>query len=124
MKAYKRSTRVAELIQEKIVGILRDVKDLNKGLFTVTKVKLTDDLQTCRIFYSVIGSQEDIEHSATVLKDNIKQIRFQLAHAVSLRRTPTIEFEYDDSGEKVIRVFELFDKIEHENKENESKSQK
>ncbi|MDD5101526.1 MAG: 30S ribosome-binding factor RbfA [Endomicrobiaceae bacterium] len=124
MKAYKRSTRVAELIQEKIVGILRDVKALNKGLLTVTKVKLTDDLQTCRIFYSVIGSQDDIENTSVVLKDNIKQIRFQLAHAVNLRRTPTIEFQYDDSGEKSVRIFELFDKIEQEKKENESTSQK
>ncbi|MDD2524137.1 MAG: 30S ribosome-binding factor RbfA [Endomicrobiia bacterium] len=123
MKAYKRSTRVAELIQEKIVGILRDVKALNKGLLTVTKVKLTDDLQTCRIFYSVIGSQDDIENTSVVLKDNIKQIRFQLAHAVNLRRTPTIEFQYDDSGEKSVRIFELFDKIEQEKKENESTSQ-
>jgi ribosome-binding factor A len=123
LKAYKRSTRVAELIQEKIVGILRDVKALNKGLLTVTKVKLTDDLQTCRIFYSVIGSQDDIENTSVVLKDNIKQIRFQLAHAVNLRRTPTIEFQYDDSGEKSVRIFELFDKIEQEKKENESTSQ-
>ena len=71
MKAYKRSTRVAELIQEKMVEILRDLKDLNKGLFTVTRVKLTDDLQTCRIFYSVIGTPEDIQYSEKVLKDNI-----------------------------------------------------
>ncbi|MEA5001557.1 MAG: 30S ribosome-binding factor RbfA [Endomicrobiaceae bacterium] len=124
MKAYKRSTRVAELIQEKMVEILRDLKDLNKGLFTVTRVKLTDDLQTCRIFYSVIGTPEDIQYSEKVLKDNIKQIRFQLAQSVNLRRTPTIEFVYDESGEKVVRVFELFDRIEQEKKENESQSKK
>lgn len=124
MKAYKRSTRVAELIQEKMVEILRDLKDLNKGLFTVTRVKLTDDLQTCRIFYSIIGTPEDIQYSEKVLKDNIKQIRFQLAQSVNLRRTPTIEFVYDESGEKVVRVFELFDRIEQEKKENESQSKK
>jgi ribosome-binding factor A len=124
LKAYKRSTRVAELIQEKMVEILRDLKDLNKGLFTVTRVKLTDDLQTCRIFYSVIGTPEDIQYSEKVLKDNIKQIRFQLAQSVNLRRTPTIEFVYDESGEKVVRVFELFDRIEQEKKENESQSKK
>jgi len=123
LKAYKRSARVAELIQEKMVEILRDIKDLNKGLLTVTKVKLTDDLQTCRIFYSVIGTQDDIKSSEKVLTDNLKQIRFRLAQSVNLRRTPTIEFKYDDSGEKVIRVFELFDKIEQEKKENESSSQ-
>ena len=47
------------MIQKNIAEILRDIKELNKGLVTVTSVRLTDDLQTCRIFYSVIGTEED-----------------------------------------------------------------
>ena len=31
MKAYKRATRVAELIQENMAKIFRDIKELNKG---------------------------------------------------------------------------------------------
>lgn len=123
MRAYKRSVRVAGLIREEIVKILRDFKELNKGLLTITKVKLTDDLQTCRIFYSVIGTKEDIDNTSSVLQNNIKQIRFLLAQAVNLRRIPTIEFTYDDSAEKAVRVFELLDKMEREKKENEEKSQ-
>jgi len=114
MRSYKRSVRVSELIQSEMVEILRDIKELNHGLLTVTKVKLTDDLQTCRIFYSVIGTQEDRENTGKVLKDNLKHIRFQLANAVDLRRTPTIEFTYDSSAEEAVRVFELLDKIKQE----------
>ena len=45
MKAYRRATRVAELIQKNMAKIFRDIKELNKGLVTVTSVRLTDDLQ-------------------------------------------------------------------------------
>ena len=117
MKAYKRATRVAELIQENMAKILRNIKELNKGLVTVTSVRLTDDLQTCRIFYSVIGSEQDKKNADTVLKEKTKQIRFELAQNMNLRRTPTIDFKYDDSGEKAEKIFEILDKIEHEKDE-------
>ncbi len=114
MKAYKRATRVAELIQENMAKIFRDIKELNKGLVTVTSVRLTDDLQTCRIFYSVIGTESDKESTKKVLEEKTKQIRFALAQSMELRRTPTIDFKYDDSGERAKKVFEILDKIKHE----------
>lgn len=115
MKAYKRATRVAELIQENMAKIFRDIKELNQGLVTVTSVRLTDDLQTCRVFYSVIGSKEDKDNAKKVLEEKAKQIRFTLAQNMDLRRMPTIDFKYDDSGERAEKIFEILDKIKHEN---------
>lgn len=119
MKAYRRATRVAELIQKNMAKIFRDIKELNKGLVTVTSVRLTDDLQTCRIFYSVIGTESDKESTKKVLEEKTKQIRFALAQSMELRRTPTIDFKYDDSGERAKKVFEILDKIKHENDDTE-----
>jgi len=116
MRSYKRADRVAELIQADTVKILRDIKELDKGLLTVTKVKLTDDLQTCRIFYSVIGTDADKKNADTVLNEKLKQIRYQLANTMDLRRVPTIEFVYDDSAEKAEKVFEILEKIKSEEK--------
>ena len=116
MRAYKRSARVAQLIQEQVAKIFQDIKELNTGLVTVTQVKLTDDLQTCRIFYSVIGSDEDKKNAKKVLEEKLKFIRFQLAQNMDLRRTPTIDFKYDDSSEKAAKVFEILEKIENEKK--------
>lgn len=116
MRTYKRADRVSELIQADTVKILRDIKELDKGLLTVTRVKLTDDLQTCRIFYSVIGTDADRKNADTVLKEKLKQIRYQLANTMDLRRVPTIEFVYDDSAEKAEKVFEILEKIKAEQK--------
>ena len=48
--------------------------------------------------------------------EKLKFIRYQLAQTVDLRRTPTIDFKYDDSSEKAAKVFEILEKIENEKK--------
>lgn len=112
--SYKRSTRVGELIQQSISEIIREIRELNVGLVTIMGVKLTDDLQNCRVFYSVFGSEEDKANAEKILKDKTKEIRHELALKLNLRRTPTIVFEYDDTNENASKVFDILKKIEEE----------
>ena len=111
---YKRCERVGGLIQQEVASIIRDIKGLNFAIITITKVKLTDDLQTARVFYSVFGSDDDKKDISDVLNDNIKHIRFEIAARLNLRRTPKITFEFDDTLENASKVFDLLDKIEKE----------
>lgn len=117
MHSYKRSTRVAELIQREIADIIRDIKDPGLGFVTITAVKLSDDLLNARIFYSVIGSQEEVKQSAEILGKSLKNIRHELAIRLNLRKTPELDLKYDDTSEKASRVFELLEKI-HKEEEN------
>lgn len=112
--SYKRSTRVGALIQQEISSILMDIRDLSTGLVTVMGVKLTEDLLECKIFYSVFGSEEDKITAEQILKDNTKEVRHQLAVRLNLRRTPAIEFVYDDTNEKASKIFDILKKIEDE----------
>ena len=110
---YKRSDRVGTLIFENVSELVREIKDFT-GLVSVMKVKLTDDLLSARIFYSVLGSDADKENAKKVLKDSVKDIRHQLAQKLNLRRTPTLFFEYDDTNENADKIFDLLKKIENE----------
>ena len=112
--SYKRSTRVGELIQQAVSEILRETRGLDCGLVTVMGVKLTDDLLSCRIFYSVFGTEEDKAKAAETLNKSVKEIRYQLAGRLNLRRTPTLVFEYDDTNEHASKVFDLLEKIKSE----------
>jgi ribosome-binding factor A len=112
--SYKRSVRVGELIQQTVSEIVREMRDLDSGLVTVMGVKPTDDLMSCRIYYSVFGSQEDKSKAEVVLKKNTKEIRHQLAMRLNLRRTPEIVFIYDDTNESATKVFDLLKKIEED----------
>jgi ribosome-binding factor A len=115
--SYKRSARVGALIQHTVSEILREIRDLSEaGLVTVMSVKLTDDLQDCKIFYSVFGNEEDKKKAGEILKDKTKEIRYNLAARLNLRRTPTLLFIYDDTNETASKVFDLLEKIEREDK--------
>ncbi|AKL98172.1 30S ribosome-binding factor RbfA [Endomicrobium proavitum] len=114
--SYKRSTRVAELIQHVISELVREIKEEGIGFVTVMGIKLTDDLLDARVFYSVLGTDEEKTKADKVLKNKTKEIRHELAGRLNLRRTPTIIFEYDDSTETATKVFDLLKKIEDEKK--------
>lgn len=114
MQSYKRSARVAELIQQELAKIIQDMKNSEIGFTTITSVTLTDDLQTARAFYSVIGSEEEIMKTSAVLKDSVREIRHELAVRLNLRRTPTLEFVFDETPAKADRIFELLEKIKTE----------
>jgi ribosome-binding factor A len=115
--SYKRSARVGVLIQHELSSILRDMRDLNAGLVTIMGVRLTEDLLACKAFYSVFGTDEDRNAAERILKINTKEIRRQLALRLNLRRTPALEFVYDDTNEKASKVFDILKKIEDENNE-------
>jgi len=114
MLAYKRSTRVAELILQELSKIILEFNKPGLGFVTVTGVKLTDDLLDARVFYSVIGTPEVVESSKIILQKSIGHLRHELAGRVNLRRTPTLFFQYDDTSQKAQKIFELLHKIEQE----------
>jgi ribosome-binding factor A len=115
--SYKRSIRVGELIQRSVSVIVREMEDLDVGLITITGVKLTDDLLSCKIYYSVIGSLEDRTKAEEILTKNTKKVRKLLALRLNLRRTPAITFVYDNSGETATKIFDILEKIESEKKQ-------
>lgn len=119
MLSYKRSVRVAELIQQEISKIVQNLKEPNLGFVTITAVKLTDDLQSARIFFSVIGNDDEIKMSSSILQESIPNIRYQLARNLNLRRTPSLVFEFDDTPTKANRIYELLEKIRQEDSPND-----
>ncbi len=105
---YKRSDRVADLIRNEVADLLlRRVKDPRVSGVTITGVKVTDDLQHARIYYSVLGNPSE-EDKSSVIKGLEKAkgfIRQELSRRIQLRTVPQLQFTYDKS-------FEYGDKIE------------
>ncbi|MDR3253539.1 MAG: ribosome-binding factor A, partial [Endomicrobium sp.] len=72
--SYKRSVRVGELIQQTVSKLIRDIEELSTELVTIVGAKITDDLLSCRIYYSVLGSEEDKKKANEILRKNTKEI--------------------------------------------------
>lgn len=115
---YKRSDRVADLVQREIADLLlRRVKDPRVAGVTVTGVEMTDDLQHARVFYCVLGNPPEAEKQtvAVGLSKATGFIRQELGKRLHLRYLPQLSFQYDTSfeyGDKIERLLKELHKDE------------
>ena len=113
-----RVNRVAERMKKELGAIiLQKVKDPRIGFVTVTDVEVTGDLQNAIIFISVLGS--DTEKDATLKGLNKAKgfIRTEIGKRIRLRKTPEIEFEFDESIAYGSRIESLLTQVNNEPKE-------
>ena len=96
MVDHARARKLAERIKVLVAEALeRAVKDPDLGFVTITDVKVTPDLQHSKVFYTVWGSAEDRARSAEIIERNRGRIRGEVGRGLSIRLTPTVEFELD-----------------------------
>jgi ribosome-binding factor A len=117
----RRTERVNELLREEISELLRrQVKDPRvSGLVTVTAVEVTPDLGRARVYISVLGSEEERSETFRALDSAAPFLRRQLSQRLSLRRTPSLIFQRDDSLERGAHLLALLDEVATEGKSSE-----
>jgi ribosome-binding factor A len=110
-----RIARVEELMRRNILYILlTEVEGLNADDITVTRVELTKDLRLAKIFYICSDMVQDTREIAELLSKNARNIRYELAHRMTMKFMPRISFR-EDALEKTQRsVTELFKRLEPE----------
>ena len=106
--AGNRKERIARVIREEASRvILYELSDPRIGFVTVTKVKVSGDLQTAKIFVSVMGSQADRSKTMHALARATKVVRKAVAPRLKTRLLPAISFEFDESVQGAARVQDL-----------------
>ncbi|WP_428898030.1 ribosome-binding factor A [Parelusimicrobium proximum] len=88
-----------------------------KGFVTIIGVKVSKDLRTARVYYSVLGGAEDKKNAADQLSILRSEIGHLLRHRLHLKRIPSFSFEYDDTPERASKVESIFSIIEKQNEE-------
>lgn len=102
-----RALRLAERIQVIVAQFLESrVKDPRIGFLTITDVKVTGDLQSADIFYTVFGDEKSRQDTAAALKSAKGLIRSELGKQLGLRLTPAIEFHLDSLPESAANLNE------------------
>lgn len=98
-------TRKVESQLKEIVG--EEVTTLSdpriRGLVTVTGVRVSPDLSTATVFYSVL-SDEDLEGAREGLQSAAGRIQGVVGAQTRLKRTPRLRFEPDPVVENVDRI--------------------
>src|ERR1700729_1934709 len=95
-------------------AISKDLKDPRVGFVTVTGVKTSPDLRYARVYVSVLGDDQAREGSLDGLRSAHGYLQHRLASALSLKHTPALTFEYDDSIDRGMRISELLAKDDAE----------
>ena len=113
-----RMRRVDEAIRQ-VIGdaVAGDLKDPRVGFVTVTDVRTSADLRHSRVYVSVLGadggasSPEEREASLEGLRSANGFLQGRLAAELRLKRTPALDFIYDETTDRALRVDELIDEI-------------
>ena len=105
-----RMRRVNEAVREVVSARLAEgVKDPRIGFVTVTSVDTTPDLRQARVYFSVLGSEEERSETLAGLESAHGLLQQAVATELRMKRTPTLQFVFDESINRGMRVTELLD---------------
>ena len=93
-----------EILQELGVLLVREVKDPGVGFVTLTRAKVSPDLQLVRVYYTSIGDEKARRETQKALERATPFLRRQIGSRVRLRRVPELRFEFDKSVEHQDRI--------------------
>jgi ribosome-binding factor A len=103
-----RMRRVDEAMREVLSGaITSEIKDPRVGFVTVTAVETSPDLRHARVYVSVLGDEGVRRRSLDGLQSAHGYLQKRVATELRLKHTPTLQFAYDDSADRGMRIAEL-----------------
>ena len=106
-----RMRRVDEAVREVLSdAITTQLKDPRVGFVTVTAVETAPDLRRARVYVSVLGNASVRKRSLQGLESAHGVLQRVVARELRLKHTPTLEFRYDDTSERGMRIAELIDR--------------
>lgn len=106
-----RMRRVDEAIREVLSDALQgsDLSDPRIGFVTVTDVKTSADLRHARVYVTVLGGDDQREASLAGLQSAHGVLQRRVGRQLRMKRTPTLQFHYDETTDRAMRMEELLD---------------
>ena len=108
-----RTVRIAAELQKTICEVIRnDMKDPRIPVVTsVTKVKLTKDLQFAKAYISMFGTDEEKKAGMECLTQSAGFIRYHVGKRMIIRQLPQLAFELDNSVENGAKMSAIIDEV-------------
>lgn len=107
-REFERSSRLGEQIRRLLADLIRrELDDPRIGLLSITAVEVSRDLAHAKVYFSLLGTDEDAKSVRSVLSGAAGRLRSGLSRAIVARTVPALEFVYDDSLAHGARMDEL-----------------
>ena len=109
MTSHARTERVGQEVQAAIAEVLARglLRDPRIGFITLTGVKMSPDLRVAKVFYSMIGTDQQKQDTQDGLDAAKGFVRREVTARVKLRVSPELYFSFDPSlteGDKIDRL--------------------
>ena len=106
-----RMRRVNEAVREVISArIAEGFSDPRIGFVTLTSVDTSPDLRVARVYVSVLGDESARADTLAGLASAHGLLQQAIASELRLKRTPTLQFVFDESIDRGMRISELLDR--------------
>ena len=107
-----RMRRVDEAVRAVLSdAIAKELQDPRVGFVTVTGVKTTPDLRQARVYVSVLGDEQARAESLAGLRSARGFLQGRVASELTLKHTPMIDFEFDESIDRGMRITRLLEEL-------------
>jgi ribosome-binding factor A len=114
-----RPDRVGDQIRQELSELLTRgiVHDPGIGFITLTRVKVTPDLQIARVYYTSMGDAAARRETARALERATPFFRRHVGSRLQLRRVPELEFRFDESIANQDRIEQILRDLHAEDAE-------
>ena len=114
MKKTRRTSRVGENVRDALVQILRtDIRDFDMGWSSISEVEVAPDLHYARVYVTGL-KEEDTKATVEELRRVAGQVRHHLARRINLRYTPELDFRYDETAMRALRIETILHQVRPE----------
>lgn len=119
----ERKIRVGELIKRELSMALHGRWRSESVAITLTEVDIAPDLKKARVYYSVLGNREAVAKAGKFLMSVRNELRRIVGKNIKIKYTPELNFVYDPSVERGMRILEVMDDIEREERGGDSEEE-
>jgi ribosome-binding factor A len=111
-----RPERVGDQIRQELSDLLTRgaVHDPGIGFITLTRVKMSPDLQLARVYYTSMGDENARRETARALERATPFFRRHVGSRLTLRRVPELEFRFDESIANQDRIEQILRDLHQE----------
>jgi ribosome-binding factor A len=114
--ATHRPDRVGDQIRQELSELISrgTVHDPGIGFITLTRVKVSPDLQVARVYYTTMGDEAARRETAKALQRATGFFRRRVGDRLQLRRVPELQFQFDESVMHQDRVEQILRQLHDE----------
>ena len=104
MKKTRRTSRVGENVRDALAQVLRtDLKGVDIGWSSISEVEVSPDLHYARVYITGL-KEDDTKKAVEELRKVAPKVRHLLGKRIHLRYTPELDFRYDETAMRALRI--------------------